>query len=182
MRKVSSTTVRRRSARQSGNEAIEFTLVMLPLLSMIAVLLNIGWAIFVKCTMQNAVRDAVRYGITIQSTAQGSCLTDTVKSAVQSYSMGLLAGATGLSYIKVNYFAPAAPGTNSPPTDVSTASNADMGGNIMQVSVQGYNLAPFIPRFTNWKNGPDNSPLMVNVYAADMIEPSRTPPCVGTAP
>ena len=91
-------------------------------------------------------------------------------------------GSTGLSYIKVNYFTPAAPGTNSPPADVSTASNADMGGNIMQVSVQGYSLAPFVPRFTNWKGGPDKSPLIVNVYAAEVIEPSRTPPCVGTAP
>jgi Flp pilus assembly protein TadG len=182
MKKISSITGGRRSASQGGNEAIEFTLVMLPLLSMIFVLLNIAWAIFVKCTMQNAVRDAVRYGVTIQSTAPGSCLTDVVKGAVQSYSLGLLVGSTGLSYIKVNYFTPAAPGTNSPPADVSTASNADMGGNIMQVSVQGYSLAPFVPRFTNWKGGPDKSPLIVNVYAAEVIEPSRTPPCVGTAP
>jgi Flp pilus assembly protein TadG len=161
---------------------VEFTLVMLPLLSMIFVLLDIGWAIFVKCTMQNAVRDAVRYGITEPTPPSGSCLTDVVKSSVQQYSMGLLTGTTGLSYIKVNYFLPPAAGANSPPTDVSTALNADAGGNIMQVSVQGYNLAPFVPRVFNWTQAADKSPLIVNVYAADVIEPTRTPPCVGTAP
>jgi hypothetical protein len=28
----------------------------------------------------------------------------------------------------------------------------------------------------------DNAPLLVTVYAADVIEPHDSPPCVGTAP
>jgi hypothetical protein len=155
---------------------------MLPLFAMIFILLNIAWAIFAKSTLQRAVRIGVRTGISITSTPTGSCLTDTVKSTVQSNSLGLLRGSTGLSYIKVNYFLPPATNSTSPPTDVSSALNADAGGNIMQVSVQGYSLVPIVPRLFHWYERSDENPLLVNVYAADLIEPSRTPPCVGTAP
>ncbi|HEY3840540.1 MAG TPA: TadE/TadG family type IV pilus assembly protein [Bryobacteraceae bacterium] len=161
---------------------MEFTLVMLPLLSMIFILLNITWAVFTKSTLQRAVRIGVRAGISTTSTTSGTCLTDLVKSTVEANSMGLLNGTTGLGYIKVNYYMPPASNTNTPPTDVSSALNADNGGNIMQVSVQGYSLLPIVPRIYDWKQAPDKNPLIVNVYAADIIEPSRTPPCVGTAP
>ena len=171
-----------RSVRQRGSEAIEFTFVMLPLFSMIFILLNIAWAVFAKSTLQRAVRIGVRDGITITTTSNGSCLTDTVKGIVQANSLGLLHGSTGLGYVKVNYFLPPAPSSTTSPTDVSTASNADAGGNIMQVSVQGFSLVPIVPRISQWSQAPDKNPLIVNVYAADVIEPSRTPPCVGTAP
>ena len=161
---------------------MEFSLVMLPLLSIIFLLLNIAWSIFATSTLQQAVRVGVRTGIVISSTAPHTCLTDVVKSTVQSNALGLLNGTTGLGYIKVNYFLPPAASSTTAPTDVSTAVNADAGGNIMQVSVQGYPLVPIVPRIFNWSQKTDNSPLIVNVYAADMIEPSRTPPCVGTAP
>lgn len=155
---------------------------MLPLFAMIFVLLNIAWAVFAESTLQRAVRIAVRYGITVTSTNAGSCLTDVVKSTVQANSLGLLNGSTGLGYIKVNYFLPPSASSTTAPTDVSTAINADAGGNIMQVSVQGFSLVPIVPRVYSWHQSPDNSPFIVNVYAADLIEPSRTPPCVGTAP
>lgn len=171
-----------RSVREKGNEAIEFTLVMLPLFSMIFILLNIAWAVFAKSTLQRAVRVGVRAGIAISSTNTGSCLTDVVKSTVQANSLGLLNGSKGLGHIKVNYFLPPGLSSTSPPTDVSTALNADAGGNIMQVSVQGFSLVPIVPRIYQWNQAADNNPLIVNVYAADLIEPSRTPPCVGTAP
>jgi Flp pilus assembly protein TadG len=155
---------------------------MLPLFAMIFVLLNIAWAVFAKSTLQRAVRLAVRTGITISTTTAGSCLTDVVKSSVQANALGLLNGSKGLGYIKVNYFLPPAANSTTAATDVSTAVNADAGGNIMQVSVQGFSLLPIVPRIYSWHQAPDNNPLIVNVYAADLIEPSRTPPCVGTAP
>ena len=173
---------KRRAVAQRGSEAIEFTFVMLPLFAMLFILLNIAWAVFAKSTLQRAVRMGVRAGITITTTSPGSCLTDVVKSTVQANSLGLLNGTTGLGYIKVNYFLPPAPSSTTAPTDVSSAINADAGGNIMQVSVQGYSLVPIVPRLYSWQQAEDESPLIVNVYAADLIEPSRTPPCVGTAP
>jgi len=173
---------RSRRAGQKGSETLEFTFVMLPLFCMIFILLNIAWAVFAKSTLQRAVRLGVRYGITVQSLPTGSCLTDVVKSAVQANSLGLLRGSSGLAKIRVNYFLPPAATSTTGPTDVSTAMNADAGGNIMQVSVQGFSLAPIVPRIYHWYETPDVSPVIVNVYAADLIEFSRTPPCVGTAP
>jgi hypothetical protein len=155
---------------------------MLPLFCMLFVLLNIAWAVFAKSTLQRAVRMGVRSGITITSVSTGSSLTDTVKGIVQANSLGLLHGTSGLGYIKVNYFLPPAANSTSAPVDVSTALNADAGGNIMQVSVQGYPLVPIVPRVFYWYEKPDDNPLIVSVYAADLIEPSRTPPPVGSAP
>ena len=93
------------------------------------------------------------------STTSGSCLTDVVKSVVQTNSLGLLNGSRGLGYIKVHYFLPPSLSSTSAPTDVSTALNADTGGNIMQVSIQGYSLVPFVPRIYSWYQTADENPM-----------------------
>jgi Flp pilus assembly protein TadG len=175
-------TARSRWKSQQGSEAMEFTFVMVPLFIMLFFVLNIAWAVFVKTTLQRAVRIGVRNGITITSVSAGSNLTDTVKGVVQSNALGLLNGATGLGYVRVHYFLPPAANSTNAPTDVSGALNADAGGNIMQVSVEGYSLFPFVPHLYGWNQAPDNNPMLINVYAADLIEPNRTPPPVGTAP
>lgn len=175
---------RRRSARK-GAEVLEFTLVLLPLLAMVTVIIDTGWAIFAKAALQRAVRIGVRTGVTItgaQAGTAGTCLTQMVKSTVQQNALGLLNGSSGLAKIKVNYLAPPAPNTNGAVTDVSTQSGGNASGNIMQVSVQGFSLIPLLPRFFSWRSAPDNSPLTISVYSADLIEPSRDPPCIGTAP
>ena len=161
---------------------MEFTFVMLPLFCLLFVLLDIGWSIFVKSTLQRAVRVAVRWGITIDSTNTNKCLTDAVKSTVQLNALGLLSGTNALTYVKVHYFLPPAPATNTAPLDVSSTANADAPGNIMQVSVEGYPVLALVPRTFNWRTTPDTSPVNLTVYAADIIEPTRNPACVGSAP
>ena len=96
--------------------------------------------------------------------------------------LGLLGGSTGLAKIKVNYLQPPAPTSNAAAVDVSTQAAGNTPGNIMQVSVQGFSLVPLLPRIFDWHTGADNSPLIINVFSADLIEPSRDPPCIGTAP
>jgi hypothetical protein len=110
----------------------------------------------------------------------GACLTDTVKSIVQANSLGLLNGATGLSYIQVNYFAPPPPGSTAGTTNVSGQSNADASGNIMQVSVQALPVQPLMPVMGLGNVVP--AALPITVYSSDLIEPTTNPPCVGTAP
>jgi len=180
-----------RRKRSSGSQILEFTFVFLPLLAFTTVLLDTAWAVMAKATVQRAVRMAVRTGITLTSSQMtgSACLTDTVKGVVQSDSLGLLNGTTGLSYIKVNYYAPPTSATGSV-SDVSTCTTtgtscptiADVSGNIMQVSVQGLTVTPLMPRIFGFKMANDNAPLLVTVYAADVIEPHDSPPCVGTAP
>jgi Flp pilus assembly protein TadG len=161
---------------------VEFTLVLFPLLAFMTVLVDIAWPTIAKASIQRAVRQAVRSGITLTANqmSNGACMTDTVKSIVQSNSMGLLDGATGLSYIKVNYFAVPAPGSTAGTTDVSGQANADASGNIMQVSVQGLPVNPLMP--VMGLGSITASALPITVYSSDLIEPNTNPPCVGTAP
>jgi Flp pilus assembly protein TadG len=178
---------RRRSRfhRRKGAEMLEFTLAFLPMIIMVFVLMDIAWSMFVKSTMQYAVRAGVRKGITItgaQATAAGTCLTDIVKATVQANSLGFLAGASGLAKIKVNYLQPPPPGSTAAATDVSTQVNGNQPLNIMQVSVQSYSLKALVPRIFGWKQAVDNSPTIISAASADLIEPSRDSPCIGTAP
>jgi Flp pilus assembly protein TadG len=163
---------------------MEFTLVFLPLLATLLVLLDISWAVFSKSTLQRAVRVGVRQGVTLTSAQMtgGQCLTEMVKATVQANALGLLTGSDGLAKIKVNYIQPPAPNSSGAAIDVSTQAGGNTPGNIMQVSVQNYSLIPLVPRIFSWSTAPDNSPLNLSVYSADRIEPSRIPPCIGTAP
>jgi hypothetical protein len=169
---------------QKGSEVLEFALVIVPFLAMVAVLLAMSWAVFVKSSMQRAVRVAVEQGVSLSSSqlGQGACLTDTVKGIVQQNSVGMLQGSSGLASIKVNYFQPPAPGSNGAVTDVSTQSNADAPGNIMQVSIQNFSLNPLMPRVYSTNQAVDNTPTGLTVYAAGVIQLTASQPCVGTAP
>lgn len=169
---------------RKGSELLEFSFVLLPLLAMITVVMDFGWSVFAKSTLQRAVRIGVTTGTTLTASqlAANACLTDTVKSTVQQNSLGFLAGTAGLNSIKVNYLQPPAPNSSGPTTDVSTQSDGDSSGNIMQVSVSNYSLTPLIVRIFGKHYAPDNSPLGITVYSAGLIEPSQNPPCIGTAP
>jgi Flp pilus assembly protein TadG len=170
--------------RRSGAELIEFTLSLLPFFAMVFVLLNFAWIIFAQATVVRAVRIAVRSGITLTASqmVSGACLTDTVKGIVQQNGLGFLSGAAGLAYIKVNYLLPPVPGATTAATDVSTLRSGNAPGNIMQVSVVNYSLKAFLPRIFTWKSAPDSTAFIVTASSADLIEPSRNPPCIGTAP
>jgi Flp pilus assembly protein TadG len=176
---------RRRANRRKGAEMLEFTLTFLPMIIMVFVLLDVAWSIFVKSTMQYAVRAGVRKGITItgtQATAAGTCVTEIVKATVQANSLGFLKGSSGLAKIKVNYLQPPAPGSTAAATDVSGQTNGNQPLNIMQVSVQSYSLKALVPRIFGWKQAVDNAPTIISAASADLIEPSRDSPCIGTAP
>lgn len=174
-----------RDKRRKGAEVLEFTFALLPLLMMMFVVLDAAWGMYVKTTLMQAARIGVRVGITItgtQASAAGSDLTTMVKQTVQRNAFGLLAGSTGLAKIKVNYFQPPAPGSTSASTDVSTLANGNAPGNIMQVSIQNYNLGPLVPRIFGLRQSPDVTATAINAVAADLIEPSRDPPPIGSAP
>jgi Flp pilus assembly protein TadG len=173
-----------RRASRRGAELLEFSLCFVPLLAMIAVTADTAWCIFAKATLQRAVRVGVRTGITLTAAQMtgGACLTDTVKQTVQNSSLGLLSGDSRRALIKVNYFLPPPVNSTAAATDVSSQLNGNQPGNIMQVSVRNYSLVPLLPRLFRYYQAADRSPMTVTVSSADLIEPSRTPPCIGTAP
>src|ERR1022692_4457393 len=169
----------RRRRGSQGAQLLEFTLNFLPFMVMIVVLVDTSWAIFAQATLQQAVRMAVRAGVTYTTAQVSTNLTDTVKAYVQAHSVGLLNGATGKAYIKVHYF-----DQDNPATDVSGSASGNRGGNIMQLSVANYPLVPLMPRFFSWHDTVDAAPMSMTVHAADMIEPIATflTPAIGPAP
>jgi len=176
----------RRARRSSGRELLDFVLVLMPMLATLTVLVDTAWAIYAESTLQRAVRIGVRTGVTLTATSPlittYGDLTTAVKNVVQSNSFGLLNGTSGYAKIKVNYYLPPPPSSTSAATDVSTQAQGDASGNIMKVSVQNFSLVPLMPRIYANNVAVDNNPLIISVNSADMIEPSRNPPPIGTAP
>jgi Flp pilus assembly protein TadG len=165
-----------RRSRTKGAELVEFTFTFIPWLAMVFFICNTAWAVYCQATLQQAVRLAVRTGVTLTG-AQTQNLTASVKARVQANAMGMLNGSTGLAYIKVHYF-----DQDSPSTDVSGTATGNKGGNVMQVSIEGYPLSPLFSRIYTLRDSVDHNPMNIFVYSADLIEPSSNPAPIGSAP
>src|SRR5271169_778686 len=87
---------RTRQKCRRGVELIEFTLVLLPMLAFIFLLLDLGWGIYKRATLQFAVREGCRYAVTNQTQALKDAngkaygIIDSVKWVVQQRAMGFL--------------------------------------------------------------------------------------------
>jgi Flp pilus assembly protein TadG len=176
---------RSRAERCRGAEVLEFTFVFLPMMAMIILLIDVAWAVFVKATLEYAVRAGVRSGITItgsQASLAGSDLTTMVKTLVQTKSIGILRGTTGYAKIKVHYFQPPAEGSTAAAVDVSNQTWGNTPLYIMQVSVEGYVLPALVPRLFGLNQPMDASGTPIAAVSADLIEPSRDVPPIGSAP
>ncbi len=154
-------TVAMRSGK-AGAELVEFSLVMIPLFSILFLVIDLSWMLFARATLQYAVREGVRYAVTGQ-TISGMGQDNSIRSVVQQYSMGLLAGTSGAAKISIAYFDP----NNNL---VATSSNA--GGNLVQVSVTGVNILPMAPLLHS------ASPLSMAAVSSDVVEssPGGVPP------
>ncbi len=149
---------------ERGSQVVELSLVLLPLCGLVFLILDMAWAFYVRSTLQNAVREGVRYAITSQ-VVTGMGQDASIKSIVQQNAMGLLGGATGLALINIQYYLP---NTLAPVSGL----NSNQGGNIVEVSVQGYSLPPPGPVFRN------PAALSLGAQAYDRMEgsPGGIPP------
>ncbi len=145
----------RRAYKQRGSQVVEFGLIIVPFCAFIFLLMDLSWAIFVKATMQYAVREGVRYAVTSQTMpAMGQDAS--IKTVVQQNAMGFLNGSAGAAEIFIRYY--------TPDTLVETASNA--GGNLVEVSVEGYSLTPLGPILRS------AAPLILTARSSDRMEGS----------
>jgi Flp pilus assembly protein TadG len=150
--------------RERGSQVVEMAFVLLPLCAMVFLIMDMAWAFYVKATLQNAVREGVRYAITSQ-TMSGLGQDASIQAVVQTNAMGLLPGSAGAALINIQYYLP---NTLTPVSGLD--SNA--GGNIVQVSVQGYSLPPLGPILRN------PAPLSLGAQSFDRMEgsPGGIPP------
>jgi Flp pilus assembly protein TadG len=151
-------------SRERGSQVVEMALVLLPLIAMVFLILDMAWAFFVRATLQNAVREGVRYAITDQ-TMTGFGQDASIKTIVQQNAMGLLSGSTGTSLIYIQYYLP---NTLAP----VSGGNSNAAGNVVKISVQGYPLPPLGPILRN------PAPLSLGAQSFDVMggAPGGIPP------
>ena len=85
---------RLRRQHRHGSELVEFTMVLIPFLSFMALILNVGWAVYIRATIQYAVAQGVRYAATSQTVA-GLGWHASVQSFVQQSAFGALSATSG---------------------------------------------------------------------------------------
>lgn len=149
-----------------GNALVEAAFVFLPLLALLLGIADFGFASFLRSTIQHAVREGTRYGVTFQ-TKPGKCHSESIKDVVVEQSMGFLASAANRELIKVRFY--------DPDTFVElTTPSANSPGNILEVSVEGYSFTWLAPLMRT------AVPLTMTVRSSDRLEGlggSMTRPC-----
>lgn len=166
----------RRTRNQRGNMLVELALVFTPFMALALTTIELCLPIFEKSTFEDAVREGCRYGITFQTSYNGTSYgsqTAAIQAVVQANAMGFLSDA---SLIHVDYYN-AITFANA---DQATTPNAD--GNIIQVSVTGYQHQWIAPVQWFWGAvtfGLSPTPLTITATSSDRLEslpPGNTRP------
>jgi Flp pilus assembly protein TadG len=148
----------RRKDRRRGSQLVETMLTILPFFALAFLVMDAAWGLFIKSTLQQAVREGVRYAVTGQvSGALGQVAS--IEAVVKTQALGLLNGSQAAS-LSVHFLSP------STLADLGTAAGANQGGNIVEVQVSGYQFQPLAPLFRS------SAAIAFNVTAADVIEGS----------
>jgi len=123
---------KRRNSRR-GAEILEIALISGPLFGLTFLLVDLSMAVFLRSTFQNAVRAGVRYAITGSNTT-GPCQDDSIKAVVKQQALGFLNNSAAAATIHVRWINPVAGGQGN-----------NGHGNIVEVSIEGYNYGPMTP-------------------------------------
>lgn len=169
----SSRNSRNRSDRQRGAVFVEFSLVLIPLLALMFLTLDLAWVLFGWASLQEGVREGVRFGVTGQVLAPNTGLDPSIEQMVQLCSFGFL-NAGNAPTITVQYFSPITL------QEVTGQPGATAGGNVIKVTAT-MTLRSLIPiwhsnntamgTFSNWL-------VTLTAASSDVMEgsPAGVPP------
>jgi Flp pilus assembly protein TadG len=143
--------------------AIEVGLTVVLLFGLIFLVMDLSMLLFTRSTLQEAVRDGVRVGVTGAQYGSNIYVNDSIRAAVQDSALGLLNGAEGACKIQINYYNP----------DTGAASTGTQG-DVLVVSVNGYSYTPFAALL---KSG---NPLSISVSSSDIVERCPASGCPAT--
>lgn len=122
----------RRRRKSGGNSLVEGAFTILPTFALIIGFVDFGLMFFRWETLQNAVREGVRYAVTFQTSKdennQPMGQAASIKQVVQKHAMGLVK-ASDPNTIFVNYYT-----KEAPTTPVSSGGNVP--GNIVEVRIE----------------------------------------------
>jgi Flp pilus assembly protein TadG len=142
---------------------LETVFTFLPTLAMILIFADLGMMLFRWTTLQNAVREGCRYAVTFQTQGGGAGQDASIQRVVERYAMGIVKTTDSPNRIRVNYYSP---------TNLTTplSSGGNLPGNVVEVSVQGVNLAWMMPLSSTLAQPfYATSPLALNVYSSDIL-------------
>lgn len=135
---------------------VELAFALMPTLALLFAIVDFCMPIFLTSTFNHAVREGARYAITYR-TFSGQSHSRSIKTIVQQNSTGFLASSAHLDKISVRYY--------SPTTFAEvTGPNANAGGNIVEVRVQGFQWNWILPI---WRSG---TPITIGASSADRLE------------
>jgi TadE-like protein len=133
------THVLRRSRTQGGSAMLEGAFVLLPMMAMFFAMMDFPFALFIQNSLREGVREGVRYAITQQSS--GGSQDASIKSVVETYSMGFLTDAditAGKSTFAITYYN----GTTLVNAGSGIGSNGEGNIVVVSASVQHSWMAP----------------------------------------
>ncbi len=143
---------------------VEATLVILPFFAIVLSIIDFGRAFYARTAIQYAVQAGTRYAVTFQ-TMSGMCQDASIKEVVRRSSVGFLTANDISTKTFIRYY--------KPDTLAATASN--MPGNIVEVSVEGYQFKWIAPL---WRTA---TPMTILARSSDRMEGlpggSSGPPC-----
>lgn len=155
--------------RQRGAETLAGALALIVMIPFIVVITDIAWGVFVKVTLQHAVREGVRFAVTnqVSSNPGGGSFgqLDSIRGVVSRYAGGVLQGQE--DKVTVKFYS----GTT---LNEDTGPSRNRGGNVVMVSVENYEYEPIlnINKLAGWSELEikKNNPIIITVHAADRME------------
>jgi len=151
-----------RKPSERGSALVEFTLILIPLLAIIFLTANLAWIIFGWASLQEGVREGVRFGVTGQILPPNTGLDASIQQVVQQHSSGFLNSDNSPS-ISVQYFSP------TTLTNVTGQTGATDGGNVVKVKAS-MSMKLLVPV---WKsNGFSRLSLNLAAASSDVMEGS----------
>lgn len=154
----------RRRRRSGGNAILEAVFTLLPTFALILAFVDYGLMIFRWSTLQNAVREGVRYAVTFQTiTGDGQDLS--IETTVQNNALGFVKTTDNPQTIYVKYY--------NPTTLAQVTTGGNVPGNVVQVSVQGVAYSWITPLSGSYGGAVpfyrSTTPLTLNVFSSDIL-------------
>lgn len=145
---------------------VESAFTLIPTFALIFAFLDFGMMLYRWSSLQNAVREGVRYAITFQTqTTPALGQIASIQTIVEKNSMRLVRVTDNPQHIFVKFYA-----TSDPNTPIT---GGNVPGNIVEVSVQNVSFSWMAPLSGSYGGGISffrtTTPLGLKVYAYDIL-------------
>ena len=151
------TVTARRKRKSRGHAMLESAFTLLPMFALLFGIMDLCVMTFRWTTLQNAVREGVRYAVTFQT--QGALgQAASITNVVEQNALGFVKSTDSPQHIFVTYLNP----------DLTAGSNTP--GNVVEVTVKNVSFS-FMAPLSGSLAGPlyTSSPLTFKVVAADIL-------------